>query len=156
MWEVNGGLMLSGSGSADLGQYNGALSVDNTISGMSGTSLTVASLLVGNTGTGSFAQSAGTVTCSLNVGYQPGASGTYNLNGGCLNAYYEQIGTSGTGTFTQSDGSNTTSWLTIGSWDWDWQDRGTYNLNGGSLYAESEEITNGTFTQSAGTKYGFA
>ncbi len=87
---------------------------------------------VGYSGSGSFIQSGGTNIASygLDLGYNSGASGTYNLAGGSLSATEnEDVGVSGTGTFTQSGGTNSisnSSELGIGS-------KGTYNLNGGVL-----------------------
>jgi fibronectin-binding autotransporter adhesin len=110
---------------------------------------------IGYQGTGTFTQTGGTnsITSYLYLGYNSGASGTYNLSGtGQLSAYFEYIGYSGTSTFTQTGGSNTVSFLRLGDY---YGASGTYNLSGtGKLSVGDEYIGysgTGTFTQTGGT-----
>ena len=98
---------------------------------------------VGNSGTGTFAQSGGTNSGGylLVVGNSAGSSGTYNLNGsGLLWPTYEYVGNSGTGTFTQSGGTNNISQdfiLGCGTGS-----TGVYSLSGsGRLQALAENIS---------------
>jgi autotransporter-associated beta strand protein len=123
---------------------NGKLYVNDTISGMSSGSLHVNYQSVGATGTGMFTQNGGTNSIgSLNLGSQPGCSGTYILSGtGQLSASAEYIGYSDKGTFFQTGGTNTiTSALMLG---YNSNVSGTYNLNGGKLILKS--ITKGSGT----------
>jgi autotransporter-associated beta strand protein len=115
---------------------------------------------IGFSGAGTFTQTGGTNSTSLyphlslQLGYNTGSSGTYDLSGtGQLSADFEDIGGYGTGTFTQTDGTNSiTTDLYIGD---GFGSRGTYNLSGtGRLYASGEYIGRsgtGTFTQTGGT-----
>src|SRR5208282_3773055 len=72
---------------------------------MSGGSLSVPNEeYLGNLGTGTFGQSAGTNNAGeIYLAYGPGSSGNYNLNGaGVIAAAYEWVGWSGSGSFVQS------------------------------------------------------
>ena len=81
---LTNGLQLSGTGQVNLG--SGALTVNDSASGMTGGSLVAASLTVGSSGTGTFTQSGGTnLAGSIVLGENTGSMGTYNLNGGFLN-----------------------------------------------------------------------
>ncbi len=123
---------------------------------MTGGTLSESWAYIGNSGIGTFTQSAGTNTVSffLYLGYYSGSSGTYNLSdSGQLSTNYELVGLSSTGTFTHTAGTNTVSntlylgYSSVGS--------GTYNLSGsGQLSANSEAVGvsgTGTFTHSAGS-----
>jgi T5SS/PEP-CTERM-associated repeat protein/autotransporter-associated beta strand protein len=117
---------------------------------------------IGYSGVGLFTQSGGTNTLSgrpLYVGYNSGSTGTYELNGGLLEAHVtlEVIGNSGVGIFTQTGGTNTTrdycaQGFYLGA---NTGSTGTYNLQGGLLYmANSENIGcsgTGRFSQTGGT-----
>ena len=75
----------------------------------SGNLLGVTYEYVGNSGTGSFAQSGGSndVGVFLYLGNSSSGSGTYSLTGGTLfSSNYVYVGYSGTGSFTQSGGRN--------------------------------------------------
>jgi len=127
---------------------------------LSGTGqLTATSEYVGNGGTGTLSQSAGTntVTNYLFIGYNSGSNGTYELSGtGQLEvSFMEYVGYSGTGIFKHSAGVNSNSVsgdLTLGFHS---GANGTYNLSGtGHLYEDYEYIGDlgvGTFNQSGGT-----
>ena len=123
---------------------------------LSGTgALTARNGIIGQFGSGTFTQSGGTNTLSLDLhlGSQTGSSGSYNLSGtGALSASEEFIGLYGNGTFTQSGGTNTVrSELYLG---YRVGISGSYTLSGtGELSAPVENIGyngNGTFTQSGG------
>ena len=172
---LNNGLTLSGSGNVNLGS-NGNLTVNDSLSGMSGGSLVANNQYVGNGGTGSFTHSAGTNTLASNLylGYNPADRGSYNLSGtGVLSVFdgqsdgvcpptSEYVGYSGTGLFTQSGGSNSTycwystSGLYLG---YNSGSTGIYTLSGGTLsvtcgYEAAEFVGysgTGTFLQTGGT-----
>ena len=70
-------------------------------------SLSAQNQFIGNSATGTVAQSGGvnSVGSALYLGYFAGSSGTYSLGGnGQLSANGADLGYSGTGTFTQSGG----------------------------------------------------
>ena len=130
-----------------------------TLSGTT-TTLTVGQAQIGNAGAGTLTQSGGTHTVggTLYVGYNAGATGTYNLSGGTITANESQLGNGGTGTFTQSGGThatNTSLFLGLNNGS------GTYNLSGGTLapanylsvgYSGSGSgVGTGVFNQSGGT-----
>ena len=172
---LNNGLVLSGSGAVNLA---GNLTVNDTSSSMSGnSSLSVGAYYqqsgqeyIGYSGTGTFTQSGGTNTfvgydspTALYLGYNPGSSGSYILNGsGQIQSLtfglgaYQYVGYSGTGSFTQSGGTNAamaSGGLYLG---YNSTSRGTYALSGGgqlSAYSEDVGAQDGTgiFTQSGGT-----
>jgi autotransporter-associated beta strand protein len=111
----------------------------------------------GYNGTGVFTQDAGTndIQLDLNLGNNPGSSGTYNLIGGLLTVGgWERVGAAGTGTFTQSGGTQevTNSGLVIPNSE---GASGTYILSGGLLldphYEGVGPFGTGSFTQSGGT-----
>ncbi len=132
--------------------------------------LTTTTEYVGYSGVGAFTQTGGTNTPGnvtnngnsssggLYLGYNPGASGSYNLSGsGLLSAPSEFVGyNDGGGTFNQSGGTNNmlgvNGGLSLGNTT---TFSSTYNLSGsGVLNAPSESIGQaGTFNQSGGTNY---
>ena len=154
---LSGPLTLSGTGSVSLG-YNypaGYLTTNDSISSITGGSLSSAGHYVGYSGTGSFTQSGGTNNCGILIlGNSPGDSGTYLLSGsGLLLASSEYVGGNGTGTFTQSGGTNSIGgnlYLGIG---YGGSGTGTYNLNGGLLVIGglSSNTGNPTFNFGSGT-----
>jgi hypothetical protein len=82
--------------------------------------------LVGDSGIGSFTQSGGANAAgALDLGYNPGSNGSYNLMGGVLSAG-ELIGVSGSGSFTQSGGSNAATLEYVGA-----NVSGSYTQSGG-------------------------
>ena len=92
---------------------------------------------VGDSGTGLFLQTGGTVSCGdLALGNGSSGIGSYSLTGGYLAvANNENVGWLGTGTFTQSGGINTIGGaLNLGA---NTGSSGTYNLNGGLLVLSS-------------------
>ena len=101
---------------------------------MTGGSLTVNSTeYVGNSGAGAFTQSAGAnnIGFELVLGFNPGATGTYNLSGTCqLNPAVQYIGYSGSGTFTQTGGLNASNNIYLG---YSSSSSGAYSLSGNSL-----------------------
>ena len=147
------GLVLSGTGNVSLG--SGSLIVNDTLSGISGGSLSASNHYVGDHGTGLFTQSGGTnASAVLFLGDYAGDTGTYNLTGGLLTASWQYIGWNegSMGTFNQSGGTNSCAGIIF-----DFHGGGgTYNLSGGLLAASSEEeagdgLIQVTFNQSGGT-----
>jgi autotransporter-associated beta strand protein len=111
---------------------------------------------IGYSGTGTFTQTGGenggssdVASYQLNqfgyvpdiyLGYQAGATGTYNFSGGyILGAKY--VGYNGSGTFNQSGGQSLGGNVVLGSGS---GSSGTYNLNGGSLNANTISGGSGT------------
>ena len=92
-------------GTLSLGSSAGSGTVNMSGGGFSATQYAY----VGNSGAGTFAQTAGTNGSSiLYLANNAGATGTYNLGGsGSLLANMEFVGNGGTGTFTQTGGANT-------------------------------------------------
>jgi len=136
----------------------GSVKVGNSSTGaytQSAGSLSATSEWIGLSGSGTFTQSGGTNTVSsvLSVGDFSGSHGTYNLSGtGSLTVSVERIGSAGTGTFTQSGGTHTVnSDLVLGIYS---GSNGSYTLSSGSLSSVSERFGSsgtGAFTQSGGT-----
>jgi autotransporter-associated beta strand protein len=133
---LGNGLTLSGTGQVSLG--SGTLTVnDSTSSAMSAGALTANSMVVGLSGTGSFAQSGGKNTLGrvLILGRNSGDGGTYSLSGGgLLTATAESVGVAGSGSFTQSGGTNSVGTLTLAGTA---TSVASYNLNGGLLRVSS-------------------
>ena len=118
---------------------------------------------IGDYGSGTFIQSAGTNLVNagsqntygtLYLGTNASASGVYSLSGtGQLQAYKEFVGNNGTGYFNHATGTNTSTFLYIGYYD---SGKGTYSLNdNGQLNITSDEYVGyygtGTFNHSAGS-----
>lgn len=108
---------------------------------------------VGYSGTGIFNQSGGTNnTQGLELGYNPGVTGTYTLSGtGSLSAGQSQseyVGMYGDGIFNQTGGTNTLTGagLHVGEYA---GATGTYNQTGGRL--SGDEFYVGTSAGSTGT-----
>jgi fibronectin-binding autotransporter adhesin len=157
------------------GEVCGNLSLGASGAGQSGTivmtdgSLSTANQYVGCDGTGVFEHSGGnngTVPISpqtmLYVGYDAGATGTYNLNGsGQVSVYQEVVGYSGSGTFNQNSGiNNIAEGKNQGGFHLGMNQGsiGTYNLSGsGQLSCKIERIGIGgvgILNQSSGTNTG--
>jgi autotransporter-associated beta strand protein len=143
-------------GTLSLGSGAGTGTVQMT--GTGGLSVT-GNEFIGNSGNGGFKQSGGAhaVANELDLGENPGSSGSYNLSGNSgaplLSVPTEEIGVSGNGYFTQSGGTHSVTGslflaLNPGS-------SATYTLSGsGLLSANYEPVGNAgtaTFTQSGGT-----
>ncbi len=95
---LNNGLMVTSGGSVDLGLKRGTLRVNNTVSGLAGSSLSARYEYIGDTSTGSFSHTAGTNKVStLYIGGQSGFHGTYNISGGSLEAGEVYVGLGGGG-----------------------------------------------------------
>ncbi len=112
---------------------------------------------VGYSGTGTFAQSAGTnsYTNSVYLGYNPGSSGSYSLSGSGLlgpYSYSMYVGYSGTGTFNQSGGTCNLSVNDNLYLGYNPASSGSYNLSGGLLNGNAcvGNFGAGTFNQSGG------
>ncbi len=112
--------------------------------------------LIGDTGLGTFNQTAGTNSTTANIvlGYNAGSSGSYNLSGGSLAAANIYAGFSGSGAFTQTGGTNsvTSGDVYVGT---NAGSSGSFSL-GGSGYLTAPGVGvgysgNGTFTQTGGT-----
>ena len=112
-------------------------------------------VFVGNSGLGSFSQSAGSQSSIylLCLGNAAVGNGTYNLNGGLISALNVDVGANGIGNFTQSGGTDNVETFFVGA---NAGGSGTYNLSGsGILSVRSDAFVgyhgSGTFTQSGGT-----
>ena len=144
-----------GSAAGGSGQY--------TLGG-AGNDVTAGNEVIGDSGEGTFFQSAGSdnkIGGALTLGKSNGGTGTYDMTGGTLEANTEVVGGQGlSGTFKQSGGTNTVAGdLGIAS---NGSALGTYNLSGkGTLIAGSETLGNdpclilscpvaGTFNQTGG------
>ncbi len=141
-------LLVLGSGAPSSGTYSLGPGGSLTVTGLIGQEI------IGDLGSGAFTQTGGTnaVTNEFYLGYGTGGSGTYNQSAGSLSAGGgEYIGEIASGAFTQSGGTNSAPSLTLGDQT---GASGTYNESGGSLSAGFEvigESGNGAFTQSGGT-----
>ncbi len=96
---------------------------------------------MGFNGQGTFTQTGGTLNSSgiMVLGHEAGATGTYTLQDGTVNAQSITVGQSGQGTFTQSGGS-----LTIGSGGQlrvGFTGSGTFTQTGGSVNFVSSPTT---------------
>ena len=134
------GLAISGNGLVNLG--GGSLQVNNTISGMTGGSLSAISQTVN----GTFTHTGGTSSLDSNLCVY--SAGTYTLAGtGKVTSNNQYI--DGSGVLAQMGGVNSSYGLTIGnSW------YGTYGLLGGQLDVTEAHIGVsgvGVFYQSGGT-----
>jgi len=108
---IDGGTLTVGGG-------NGSIDVDNLYLGsaagftgshiLSGTgTFTASNEYIGNSGSGTFTQTGGThtVTSTLAIAQNAGSSGTYNLQGGLLDASIIDIVNAGTATFNFTGGT---------------------------------------------------
>ena len=179
---TGGNISLSGNltGSGTLSKVGpGVLSVSGTSSNIGGLivnggtlqfpsgSLAAGNEYLGYSATGALTQTGGThaVANTLNLGYNSGSYGSYNLSGnGLLYATsYEYVGNTGSGSFVQSKGTNNVGLaLYLG---YNAGSSGAYTLNGGllALAMSAENATvyigysgSGSFTQSSGTNSVFA
>jgi hypothetical protein len=151
---VDNGITISGAGSVKLGY--GDLTVEDSLSGMSGGTLSCTYHYVGKSGTGSFSHSGGSSTPQrIYLGYNAGATGSYALSGTAhVDASTEYVGYSGKGTIDHTAGVNEVYSLYLGQ---NSLSEGTYSLAGsGQLTAINEYIgyganSKGTFNHSAGS-----
>jgi hypothetical protein len=126
----------------DLTNFSGTTS---SVLSISANNLTANTEYVGDSGSGIVVQTSGTnSSVALDLGYNIGATGTYNLSGGVVTGGNEQFGTSGTGAFNQTGGTNTINGgysLYLG---YNTGATGTYMLSGsGSLSVAGYEIVGG-------------
>lgn len=157
-----------GDSTTGIGTYN-----------LSGGTIATLREYVGRNGTGTFTQTGGTNTISIDsgnmdyglyLGYGSTGHGTYNLVNGTLGSYHMTVGRNGTGVFNQSGGVADISEYyggprpasagyeaLIGGKLWlgdQASGQGTYNLSGGSLTTSNAVVGvsgNGEFNQSGGT-----
>ena len=151
---LNDGLILSGSGYVNLGL--GSLTVNDTVSCITGGYLSLANQYVGKSKTGSFTQLTGvnTLSSTFYLGYNSGVTGSYALGGtASLAAVNEYVGYNGNGSFRQSGGTNgISSTLAIG---YAANSYGSYILSGAAKLSGGTEFIgysgNGAFSQTGGT-----
>ena len=152
---ITGGMLVSGTGYADLG--SGSVTFSGTRSGLRDAGYLAATReYIGSVAGDLFVHAAGTNLCrtTLFLASGTGSSGTYELSGtGQLAVPDAYVGHSGTGRFTHSGGSHTvSSCLRLG---YNAGSNGTYELSGtGALIAGSEYVGyfgTGRFTHSGGT-----
>ena len=106
-----------------------------------GANATYDNVYVGLNGTGTFTQSGGTLNVhsgqgQFDVGYNAGSNGTYNLQGGSVNAGPMVVGLYGRGTVTHTSGTFNASDSGFGAGvflGFAAGSSGTYNLRGGTL-----------------------
>ncbi len=108
---------------------------------------------IGNLGSGSFAQSAGTNTAgSLFIGNNLGSTGTYSLAGGSLSSTVLSVGQSGNGVLLLSDGTVSQLTVFVGN---STTGAGTCSLSGNGLLSVNGESIgqsgSGAFTLVGGT-----
>jgi len=108
--------------------------------------LSVAAMVVGGAGNGSYSQNGGVVrdiTEDLILGDQPGSSGVYTLNssGSIFSINALKVGNSGIGTFTQQ--KYTTNYPTIVALACQSGSKGYYNMYGGELGADAIVVGGG-------------
>ena len=101
---------------------------------------------IGDQGEGIHTQTGGTNTIDdmLMLGNSATSVGTYNLNGGILNANLIVVGGEGTGNFNQTGGITNVNTLQIGS-------RGNYVLSGNSELSSNNVNVAGIFSHNSGT-----
>ena len=107
-------------------------------------------VVIGVQGSGAVIQTAGIVNAGgVVLGFDPGASGSYALSNGTLNATSEIVSDdANTCSFQQTGGVNSSPALTLASFSS--SSRATYTLTSGTLIASSETIGasgTGTFIQ---------
>jgi autotransporter-associated beta strand protein len=152
---LNNGLTFSGTGTVNLG--GGTLRVNDSISGMTGGTLSAAEY-VGYSGTGSFAQTGGSNSGVLYLGYNAGDNGTYGMSGSAgVSMPRQYIGYSGIGVFTHyGTGDNSSNNSGNGGifLGYNAGSSGTYILGtAGGLYFDNLYVGYsgaGTLTQSSG------
>ncbi|MFI5378547.1 MAG: beta strand repeat-containing protein, partial [Tepidisphaerales bacterium] len=137
-YDYTGAAVTLGSLTLDLTGGSGSA----TTLSMAANSLTANGETIGNSGSGTLTQTAGTNTDNggFGVGSQSGSNGTYNLSGtGALIANGgAAVGLSGTGTFNQTGGTNT---INVGNLNIGYGSgsTGTYHLSSGTA-----KVSNGS------------
>jgi len=118
--------------------------------------LSVGQMDVGFEGDGTVLQTGGTANVSglLRIGYEVGAQGAYDLQGGQLTTAGTVVGQRGIGDFTQSAGTTHTVKFNLNVGE---AGHGSYTLNGGMLTAQKAYLggqspnSEGVFTQNGGS-----
>ena len=132
--------------------YNSAASSGSY--SISGGTLALARIRMGNLGTGSFTQSGGLVAPSVALSIAFSSAANYSLSGGQISSPTCQlnVGTGANGTFTQTNGSVNVNAAAVGDLA---GSSGTCNLIGGSFTTNEAQLIgssgNGAFIQSGGT-----
>jgi hypothetical protein len=118
---ASGGMTISSSGVVAINSGDvstASVSSDGSITISGGTFSTTGNEIDGNTGSGQITQTGGnhTVTGTLTLAANPGSSGTYNMQGGTLNAELIEVNSGGTFSANAGAGSVTsTVGLFVGS-----------------------------------------
>ena len=151
---LNNGVTISGTGTVSLG--SGTLTINNSLSIISGGQLFAGEQYIGNSGNGTFRQSGGTVSeIELLLGNNPADMGTYQLSSGPLGlSAYLYVGYSGSGNFVQSGGTLSCHYdVNLG---YNAGSSSAYTLSGTGIMSSSRVIVgysgSGNFTQSGGTQ----
>ena len=145
---VGGGVILSSTGSVDLG--SGLLNVPDADSAISGGQLTAGSMRVVNGASNQLLQTGGDVqvTDVMFVGTSSAAPGGYTITGGTLSTGFFHVGSGNTGVLNISGPSaivSTNKVLEVNFW-------GTVNMSDGILSGNSLRIeSGGTFNFTGGT-----
>lgn len=153
--QTGGTIGIAGLGVMTLGLNSGVngLYTMNTNTGAS--SLSVNSLVIGDSGTGTYTHNAGSVSVnSLSLGVQAPAVGTYNLNSGSLSTGPIIVGNVGDGTINQTGGTLAASSITLGGAA---GGDGRLTLSGGSATFSGQSVvasaasSRGGITQTGGS-----
>ena len=121
---------------------------------LSGGTLALERIRMGNLGTGNFVQTGGLVAPSIALSIAFSSAANYTLSGGQLSSPTCQlnVGTGASGSFTQSNGSVNVNVAAVGDLA---GSSGTCNITGGSFTTNEAQLIgssgNGTFIQSGGT-----
>ena len=103
--DITDGLKVVPGADVDLGQ--GAATVEDMVSGVTGGELNAGHLYVGRTGAGAFTQMGGTVYIRKGtlIGDEPGSQGTYVMEDGEMSALGLDVGYEGTGRVVHTGGT---------------------------------------------------
>jgi hypothetical protein len=154
-------LTLGNAASGTLSQTGGTLNTDGlslgTLAGASGSytlttgtlkgrlGSTVGTMTVGDSGSGTFTQSGGSVSAgTLQIALRPGSSGSFTMSGGVANSSSQvDVASGGTGSFNQSNGQFTGATEFFGS-----NGHAATAVLGGGTHSFSQGLTIGNLVSS--------
>ncbi len=154
--DLNGGIEMAAPAIVDLGP-EGVLTVEDTVSGITGGHLAAYDVYIGRTGKGKFTQTGGEVLPDrlMFLGYETGAEGEYEMHGGTLGngEGSVQVGYLGSGRFIHAGGLVNPYSVVIAEYTAD--SFGRYELTGdGAISANGLGVGRqgtGEFVQDGGT-----
>lgn len=140
---------------ASVSVTSGYLDVEDLVSEITGGTLKIPEVYVGRTGTGRFLQTTGTATVENQIwlGYDAGASGTYELDGGTLKGGSIYVGRYGVGVFEQHGGTADVGIVFVGSKS---GSTGRCEVSGGEMSADAIRVSEGgtgEFVHTGGTVF---